>query len=80
MDGDTPVLFEPMSANSVNNWFDHWKSRSPDRNHESIDKLRKLALYGASKARRNKAVLCKAVVAELRQIADAVEASMTDEA
>ncbi len=73
----TDEPFEPVSAETINRWFDYWvlqdaKGRGDSRS-ETINAIRALALSGTKRGARNKRAMQSAIAAELRKMANTIE-------
>lgn len=70
---------DPVSPENVNRWFDYWllkEQRETSRAGsmcETIERLRKCALEGTRKAKRNKKQMRALVAKKLREVAEEME-------
>jgi len=76
---ERPLCVDLADTNTINEWFDYWvrKDKRSDGRYdlsETINKIRRLALLGASKAKRNKKAVTKVAADMLQRMADDLRA------
>ena len=70
---EPPMIVDVVDATVINQWFDFWRRESNRRDTErikAIEKIRRLALAGNSKAKRNN----KAIAAVLADVFEGMAA------